>query len=440
MDLLVLSYIFHNFMFALSSERYSGIFFEKRRTPLLVLIASYALLFVLLAIPSLGWNIILVRKAIALSTFFIVSLNYKSTMVERFAYCICCFVNLGLFEWSVHTLVSPGYQPLWDITPNMTLGYNPYFFIISGLAIYFVALVLRRMFKNIKKSLVNPIMFWILAIFIPSLSIITFLVVVLYLPTIIAIIAIVALFGINVLLLYTHNALSAAYEKNLKSALESQEKDYYFSQCQLMQKSVEHVKSIRHDMKLHLSTAKDLAADGFSQVVSEYLGDLLGNINKSEIYSDTGNISFDSIINFKLNNANIENLNPLMRFLIPSSVNIDVADIVTILGNLLDNALEALASPNVLDKTLKLDIELSKGSLFIQIDNIFDGNLKFAKDKDGDLKHIITRKENGGGEHGHGLKNIRRSVEKYDGQVDISCEGNIFSVTVVLYVQDMAKK
>ena len=128
-----------------------------------------------------------------------------------------------------------------------------------------------------------------------------------------------------------------------------------------MQESVEQVKALRHDMKLHLSTAKGFADKSKAEEAAEYLSGLLGKISKTEVYSDTGNIVFDSIINFKLNNANIENFKPELNLLLPPETGIKVPDIITILGNLLDNAIDALQ--HTTDKTLKVDIEYSKDCL-----------------------------------------------------------------------------
>jgi sensor histidine kinase regulating citrate/malate metabolism len=230
--------------------------------------------------------------------------------------------------------------------------------------------------------------------------------------------------NICVLVFSLRDTVSDAHEDKLKFALQAQEKEYYFAQCRLMQESVEHIKSIRHDMKLHLSTAKNFAEKNEPQAAAEYLNFLLGDIKKSETYSETGNIAVDSIINFKLNSIHIDDLE--LRLLIPPSVNIEVADIITILGNLLDNALEATAK--AAKKKLKLDVEYSKECLFIQIENTFDGKIKYANG------NIVTTKI--GNNNGYGLKNIRRSLEKYNGHMEITHEGGIFSVTAMLYAKE----
>ena len=428
-------YLFYSLMITLAVERFARIFFEKSRTRLPILIASYLLLFILIGIPVLSWHIPVVRQIIGTSAAFIITLNYKTSIIERIAYCVCCFINIGLFEGLLFTLVFQPHVPLDLHVASMPINVSNFVFIIFGLIIYFDAFLLSFLLKNIRKKLITSQMFLILAIVIPCFALIMLNLILLYVPRIIAITTITIIYGIYVLTLYVHNALSAIYEEKLKSDLQAQEKEYYLNQLQLMQESVEQAKSMRHDMKIHLSTAKDFAINDKAKTAAEYLSGLLGDINKNEIYSDTGNIAFDSIINFKLNNAKIEDFKPEIRLLIPPQINVEIADIVTILGNLLDNALDAVTNISTPEKMLTLNIELSKDSLFIKIDNTFDGVVKYDNGKDGDASYIITRKTGSG--HGYGLKNIRKSVEKYNGHLDISHKGNVFSVGVLLYVDDV---
>jgi len=159
----------------------------------------------------------------------------------------------------------------------------------------------------------------------------------------------------------------------------------------------------------------------------------LGDIEKSDIYSDTGNIAFDSIINFKLKDVLSHNINLQTKIFVPPELSIDVSDVVTILGNLLDNAFDAVVK--VEDREIRLTVEANKGNLFIKVENTFDGMVKYTESKDQTKKIIATRKK--GDNHGYGLKNIRNSVEKYNGYVEITHEDNVFSVMILMYVEEV---
>ena len=218
------------------------------------------------------------------------------------------------------------------------------------------------------------------------------------------------------------------FNEKLKSLYIMKEKDYYLHQYKVMQESMEQISAIRHDMKSHLAIMRGYASN--NQEITNYLDKLLEEIEESEIYSDTGNIAFDSIINFKLARAKSDNINLDIALKIPPKLNIEATDVAIIIGNLLDNAL--YATSKVSERELKLEIDYSKGILYIQVDNTFDRIVNYSESKRRGEKRITTRKKRDS--QGQGLKNIKRSVEVYDGHMEITHEDNWFSVRVLLYV------
>jgi len=424
----IVVYLISNFVVMLAIERIMGVFFEKRRTPFVVMALSYLLYFVLTSSAFLLWNTPIISSITNLTVLLVITLNYESSTKKRIISTVGTFVILSTTD--VIVAFSTGFYQV-DVFDTAGVD-NIFTFIIWGATVYILALLLRR-FKHIRKSAISSPKFWIFYLSILVTSIVVLHIGLMYLPQGLGIIFIIMILGINLFMYYIHDILSAAYKDKLKSALHTQEKEYYFTQCQLMQESVERVKTIRHDMKLHLTTAADYNASGKVNELADYLRGLLGDINTSEVYSDTGNIAFDSIINFKLKTAAENNIKVDIDVLVPPSLNIEVADVVTILGNLLDNALDAVAK--VEDKIIKLNIEASKGNLFIEVDNTFDGEVKYAKGKDSIAEAISTRKS--GDNHGYGLKNICKAAEKYNGHVDISHDDNVFSVKILLYVEGM---
>ena len=193
-----------------------------------------------------------------------------------------------------------------------------------------------------------------------------------------------------------------------------------------MQEAEEQTKAARHDMISHLAAIKGYAAENKSDTIHDYTASLLGSMSQTQSLSNTGNIAFDSIINYKLRNAKADNIRLTIRLLLPPVLNIELPDIATILGNLLDNALEAEAA----EKRITVDIEYSRQILFIKVKNTFDGEVTYA---DGAGEHSIISRKAGGG---HGLKNIRRAIEKYNGNLNITHDGKEFSVAILLYINE----
>lgn len=104
----------------------------------------------------------------------------------------------------------------------------------------------------------------------------------------------------------------------------------------------------------------------------------------------------------------------------------DAADIATIFGNALDNAIEY--EQKIKDKEKRLihvSVFSKKDFVMIRIENYFEGDLKF----EGDLPKTTKKDKNF---HGYGLKSIRYAVQKYDGVVNVAQKGNWFELEILM--------
>jgi hypothetical protein len=406
---------------ALVVERVMSVFFEKRKTSIFVFVLSY-LFFI--AVLGLHFHEV-VDVLLHFIALTVISLNYKSVAMKRVA-AVAGGHYILIATTEIHTVLIRFFPESWIIS-NQVIA-----ILVTSLLIYLVALTIFPLFRHIKKPAINLNKLWLPLIVFPIAHTFILLFRNINLPAFHVIITIFINLGTILMFFYLYNTLSKVFEDTLKSALHSQEKDYYFSQCRLMQESVESTKSIRHDMQFHLATARDFISNNKSTEAENYLSGLIGDIGKNDIYSSTKNIAFDSIINFKLKNAKQEIIKTDLRLLIPTSLNIEMSDIVIIIGNLLDNALDAVSK--VEDRFIKLDIEYSRGSLFIQIENSFDGIVRYSEESDGIESQIVSSKD--GADNGFGLKNIMQSVEKYNGYMKISHTEEVFSAGIFLYVNE----
>jgi len=377
-----------------------------------------AFVFLYFGIPLLG-------TVVGIVSYFTLTLNFESSFVKRVIATSTCLLLMTLSEAIAWVIVGAYQISLVAYSDVVT---NVLAYIVIGPASLLLAQIFCR-FKNIKKNTVTLPMFLISAFVIPASSLAMLFLVITHLPQMALTIVVIAMFSINFFVFYLNDTLSAAFEDKLKAALHIQEKEFYVAQLALMQESVKNVRSIRHDMNLHLATIKDFATS--NKDITGYIEGLLGDIGEDELYSNTGNIAIDSIINYKLRTAKDSNIKLDLSMLVPPAVNIEVVDIVTILGNLLDNALDAVTKVN--EKVIRLSIEMNKGNLCINISNSFDGNIKYADGKPDSVKAGIATLKTGD-KHGHGLNNIYKSVAKYNGHADISHDDNVFTVGILLYL------
>lgn len=101
-------------------------------------------------------------------------------------------------------------------------------------------------------------------------------------------------------------------------------------------------------------------------------------------------------------------------------------DIYSLFGNALDNAIEATLKCNDVEKRI-IDVELYSSGNLITI-SISNPNVEKIILKDG----LPLTTKNDHNSHGYGMKSIRYIVEKYNGNLIIDCNNNIFALSILL--------
>lgn len=143
----------------------------------------------------------------------------------------------------------------------------------------------------------------------------------------------------------------------------------------------------------------------------------------------TGNIVIDTMLNYYQQKIydNL-NINLDVGLLIPANLNIDGGLTALILGNALENALEACAKVPKNQQYIKVAAELTAQSeLFITVENPY--LIEPVSDNEGNL---LTIKEDKGN-HGLGLSGIKEALSEESGQLHIEYGGGIFLFMFILY-------
>ena len=104
---------------------------------------------------------------------------------------------------------------------------------------------------------------------------------------------------------------------------------------------------------------------------------------------------------------------------------INVVDLYTLLGNAIDNAIEAVSDYSVEKRIISLWIKEQGDMLHFMVDNYFEGTLVL---KNG---YPVTSKEDKD-YHGFGIKSIRMTAKKYRGEIRISQDGTVFSLQIMI--------
>ena len=200
----------------------------------------------------------------------------------------------------------------------------------------------------------------------------------------------------------------------------------YERQFSVMKEALENTNVIRHDFKHHLAVIHCFVELNQTEECLSYLNKLSEWTDKQSLYAKSGHPIIDSIINFKLDQAAAKKISVSVRLQIPKDLELSTFDLSTLLGNLLDNAIEATCKlPE--QRMIQLTIQYQKGILLIQLKNSFNGIIRKSDNK------ILTTKKDAK-QHGIGLRRISEVVEKYKGYLVMENDDHIFLTKIMLYL------
>lgn len=225
---------------------------------------------------------------------------------------------------------------------------------------------------------------------------------------------------------YTRKAVENVVRNQVDSRLLDEKNKYYEQQLVTMKQTIELQKTVRHDLKNKLSPLVYLAENGKTDELVKQVQEL-GSLNVlGEIYAESGNVTIDYIVNQNLQVLASKGVKISCEINVSNDIDIVPFDLSTILGNLIDNAAEALDYVKD-EKWIVLKVSYQVGFLIIHVTNSFDGIVRLDNNK------IISRKKDTKN-HGLGLNSITTTAEEYSGEVTIKYDEKQFDVIVKLLV------
>ena len=204
--------------------------------------------------------------------------------------------------------------------------------------------------------------------------------------------------------------------------------DLYEKQIAEREETTRKIRQFRHDMKLHLSAVRELAEEKDTDGIISYIDELSNGpgMGKSDL-ANSGNLLLDGLLNQAYERAVKAKIQMKLRLEIPYKLNISGADLYVILGNALENALEASEKvPQEEGRLIELSLVYKNGDLRIGIRN------RYAEEPRKDSKGTFLSSKHNSEYHGIGLYSIRETVKKYHGFMDIHTENKIFSLVIVI--------
>lgn len=241
-------------------------------------------------------------------------------------------------------------------------------------------------------------------------------------------IEIIGILIINLVIFFLYGAIQDYYKQKMEKEEFYYRMEIYGNQLDIMKNSYQKIRELRHDMRHHLSELKYLANNDEKTQLIHYIEDMEKHMLNAEEYVSSGNKEIDGTLNYLLQTAKKSLEEVDVSVSIPEGLEFHNYLFNVILGNLLENAIEAALKTE--RKYLKIHIKLKQSVLYINIENSFNGEVKLKEQK------IVTSKKNTK-EHGIGLDSVKRMVDEMNGMLDLRWKNGIFGVSVMFYLKDI---
>ncbi len=231
---------------------------------------------------------------------------------------------------------------------------------------------------------------------------------------------------IVVITYYVFMKLNKFYRERSNYKVMEMKNEMLTKEIEEKEKIYEEVRKTHHDFKNHIICIEKILKQGNLELANEYMENLKDEKFEVHTWIKTGNAVIDAILNQKKSEGIKKKIDIDMKVAIPDNVGIKPTDLCVILGNALDNGIEANEKIEDIDKrNIKVRINPYKDYLFIEISNPTPFN---PIDEEGLLKTTKEDKE----KHGFGIKSMDSVVEKYNGILNYEYDRGEFILSVML--------
>ena len=209
--------------------------------------------------------------------------------------------------------------------------------------------------------------------------------------------------------------------------LSAQQEEFRFQYAQNVKKQYDEISQVRHDMKQTHSVVMSLLMEEKTDEAIEYMQKAAKRISEFDVLIDVGNDFVNAILNAKLSEAKRNGITVLCSA-DKNASGIDEVDLCSLIGNMLDNAIEACEKCRDCQRVIEIKIQMHDNKYLLMIENTA------PKDALENNKQLATTKDDKS-RHGYGVKSIRSIAEKYNGMVDFSQIEDRFRSTVVMSIE-----
>lgn len=188
--------------------------------------------------------------------------------------------------------------------------------------------------------------------------------------------------------------------------------------------SLEKQRRRSHEFDNKIAAIKGMLEQGKIQELCDYVNVIDSEKTNAQKEFNTNNVIVNAILSTKYEEMQSKGIAFVMMLGDLSELKMSDEDIVILLSNLLNNAIEA--SENTEEKIVKFKFAIEDGKIILSVKNTYDRKPNEASGE------LLTTKLDKMEEHGIGLKNVKEVVEKNKGIDVIDFDEKWFSVSIII--------
>lgn len=220
------------------------------------------------------------------------------------------------------------------------------------------------------------------------------------------------------------NPISKFVSKMIDKRIAAYQTELVQTHYQEVDNMYRQIRGWRHDYRNHIQVMKSYASQGNLDAIRSYLDELDTDLSTVDTVIKTGNRMTDAILNSKISLAKSKDIQVIADAHVPVALTISELDLCIIIGNLFDNAIEAVTPLPPNERQIRIYMDMKNTQLYMSFTNMTA--TKKQKKENG---LFSTTKGNG---HGFGLVRIDTIVERYSGYISRNSEDGAFTTEVLL--------
>lgn len=400
--------------------------------------ALYNILCAILVVASMlnkssDKNILLLSILGISGLWLVLKISYDASAVQRWIVLVGWIALIIIAETSVQSIIW-GILYLGSVTDPMAMK------IVESIGMLFMVLALKgqiNIYKRLDTCVTNDR--WAAAITLIPLMINSVSIVMIFyyisknnahieffIGTLISVIVGVAL--ANIASIISASTIAGFYEAEIENreALTHSESEFeYYSR---LEEEQERIRLLYHDINNHIACIKEVAKE--QKELTQYINALEKEVQATRQSYKTGCTVVDAILRQKSIICDKKQISLSVNLNLSACNFIRDMDLCSIFANALDNAIEACdrIKNNEIKKYIYMESQVIRGFLVIKIKNSKEHTNKW------DNNSLVTQKKDKK-LHGLGLKNIKRALDKYEGEYIIKEEINEFYLKLVIPMQ-----